>query len=208
MILLIKEVGETPETDEFIENIKNSQKPILLILNKIDTSNQEEVETKLNAWKEIVQSKDAMAVSAIEKFGVEGILPRIIELLPEHPPYFDKEEFTDKPERFFAAEIIREKILTNYQKEIPYSTEVVISSFKETDNIIKIMAEIYVERDSQKGIIIGHKGSALKKVGIQARKEMEAFFMKQIHLETHVKVEPNWRSKEKALLKFGYNTKD
>jgi GTPase len=208
VVLLLKEMGETPEKDEFIENVIKTGKPIFFILNKIDTSNQEEVETKLKLWQELIPCKEVLAVSALEKFGIESILPKIIELLPEHPPYFDKEDYTDKPERFFAAEIIREKILLNYQREIPYSSEVVITSFKEDTNIIRIMAEIFVERDSQKGIIIGHKGAALKKVGIQARKEMEAFFMKQIHLETHVKVEPDWRSKEKSLHKFGYNSKD
>lgn len=208
VILLLKEIGEVPEKDEFIENITKTNKPVFFILNKIDTSNQDEVDTKIKAWQEIIPCTETLAVSALEKFGIESILPKIINLLPEHPPYFGKDDYTDKPERFFAAEIIREKILLNYQKEIPYSTEVVITSFKEDDNIIRIMAEIFVERDSQKGIIIGHKGAALKKVGIQARKEMEAFFMKQIHLETHVKVEPDWRSKEKALLKFGYNSKD
>lgn len=208
VILLIKEVGETPEKDEFIEMVLRTEKPVFLVINKIDTSNQEEVEAKIKAWQEIIPSKEVMAVSALEKFGVESILPKLIELLPNHPPYFDKGEYTDKPERFFAAEIIREKIFLNYQKEIPYSSEVVITSFKETDKIIRIMAEIYVERDSQKGIIIGHQGSALKKVGIQSRKEMEGFFMKQVHLETHVKVEPEWRSKQKSLLKFGYNNKD
>ncbi len=205
IIIYMIEVGESSLKDEDLYNkIKSSTLPLLLVINKIDLSNQNELEEQVDKWKNKLPNAEIFPISALEKFQVESLLKRIIELLPESPPYFPKDQLTDKPERFFVNEIIREKILLNYKKEIPYSVEIITEEFKEDDKIIRIRSIIMVERNSQKGIIIGHKGSALKKIGIQARKDLETFFGKQIHIELFVKVNKNWRSNQNQLKRFGY----
>jgi len=205
IIIYMIEVGESSLKDEALYNkIKSSTLPLLLVINKIDLSNQNELEAQVDKWKNKLPNAEIFPISALEKFQVESLLIRIIELLPESPPYFPKDQLTDKPERFFVNEIIREKILLNYKKEIPYSVEILTEEFKEDDKIIRIRSIIMVERDSQKGIIIGHKGSALKKIGIQARKDLETFFGKQIHIELFVKVNKNWRNNQNQLKRFGY----
>lgn len=190
--------------DSLADSLKKINAPVLFLLNKIDQAKGTQVEDKITYWKEHVKAGHYLAVSALEGLGISEIFEAIIDLLPEHPAYFPKDELTDKPEKFFVEEIIREKIFLNYKKEVPYSTEIVATEFKEDENIIRIRAEIYVERKSQKGIIIGKGGEALKKVGIQARTDLEKFFDKQIHLETFVKVAENWRKKEISLKNFGY----
>ena len=205
IIVYMIEAGESTLKDEDLYNkIKSSNIPILLIINKIDLSNQQNIEEQVEKWKDILPDAEIFPISALEKFQVENLLERLIELLPECPPYFPKDQMTDKPERFFVNEIVREKILLNYKKEIPYSVEVLTEEFKEDETIIRIRSIIMVERDSQKGIIIGHKGEALKKVGIQARKDLEAFFGKQIHIALFVKVSKNWRNNQNQLKRFGY----
>ena len=205
IIIYMIEVGESGLKDEDLYNkIKSSTLPLLLVINKIDLSNQNELENQVEKWKNKLPNAEIFPISALEKFQVESLLKRIIEILPESPPYFPKDQLTDKPERFFVNEIIREKILLNYKKEIPYSVEIITEEFKEDDEIIRIRSIIMVERNSQKGIIIGHKGSALKKIGIQARKDLETFFGKQIHIELFVKVNKNWRSNQNQLKRFGY----
>jgi len=191
--------------DEHINSkLKNTNVPFIVVVNKIDLSSQEEVMETLKYWQDEFPTADIVPISAIEKFNIERVLDLIIEKLPESPPYYDKEQLTDKTERFFVSEIIREKILLTYQKEVPYSTEVDVISFKEEDHIIKIHAEIYVARQSQKGIIIGHEGKMLKKVGTEARKDMEAFFEKKIFLNLFVKVKKDWRDSDQELKRFGY----
>ena len=205
LILFVQDGKDRNYDEELFKKIERLNIPILFVLNKVDLIQQTEVMELLDYWKQKIKTIDVIPVSALHTFNTETIFDLILEHLPEHPPYFDKEALTDKTERFLAAEIIREKIFTNYDKEIPYATEVKVQSFKEAEDIIRVSAEIYVERKSQKGIIIGKEGKALKKVGIEARKDMEAFFKKKIFLETHVRVEENWRKKEKKLNKFGYN---
>jgi GTP-binding protein Era len=178
---------------------------VLVIINKIDLTQQDKLVQLVEEWHEILPNAEIIPVSATAKFNVDVVLRRIRELIPECPPYFDKDQLTDKPARFFVSEIIREKILLFYDKEIPYSVEVGVESFKEEKNLIRINAVIYVERDSQKGIIIGHQGKALKKVATEARKALEKFFGKKIYLETYVKVDRDWRSSDKELNLFGYN---
>lgn len=190
---------------EFLEKAKNAGVPTFLIINKIDLlSSQEALEALVEKWKTILPDAEIVPICALEKFNIEQLLVRIKELLPDSPPYFDKDALTDRPARFFVNEIIREKILENYDKEIPYSTEVVVEQFHEEDKLIKIHATIYVERESQKGIIIGKRGAMLKKVGMAARTEIEAFFEKKVFLELFVKVEKDWRNKDKQLKLFGY----
>ncbi|GAA0892576.1 GTPase Era [Fulvivirga kasyanovii] len=186
------------------EHLERIDAPIIFILNKIDQAKGTQAEDKLTYWKELVKADKYLMVSALEGLGINELFDAIIELMPEHPAYFPKDELTDKPEKFFVEEIIREKIFINYKKEVPYSTEVVVTEFKEDETIIRIRAEIYVERKSQKGIIIGKGGEALKKVGIQSRADLEKFFNKQVHLETFVKVAENWRKQELSLKRFGY----
>jgi GTPase len=209
ILLFVTDIMENPdekETEEIVKKVEHMDIPVFVLLNKIDLATQELVEERINYWKtKIVNAKDVIPVSAIQSFNTQSVIDYIVENLPLHPPYFDKDQMTDKTERFFAAEIIREKIFLNYSREIPYSTEVVITDFKDEKEIIKIRAQIYVERDSQKGIIIGKAGDALKRVGTQARKDMESFFGKKVFLETHVKVEADWRTKENILKRFGYN---
>lgn len=205
VLIYMVEIGEKELKDEaFFNKIKNAKIPVLLVLNKIDTSTQEEVEEKVHYWKNKVPNAELFIISAIENFNVQAVFDRIIELLPESPAFYPKDQLTDKPERFFVNETIREKILLNYKKEIPYSVEIETEDFKETNSLIKIRSVIMVERDTQKGIIIGHKGSALKRVGVEARKDLEKFFNKKIHLELYVKVNKNWRSDKKQLRRFGY----
>ncbi len=196
-------IDSVDKNPDFVEKIKHMP-VILLVINKIDLTNEQELCALVDRWKEVLPQAEIYPASAIEKFNVDQLFKRIKELLPESPPFFDKDQLTDKPARFFVNEIIREKILLNYDKEIPYSTEVVVEQFKEEENIIRINAVVYVERDSQKGIIIGHGGKSLKKVGMDARKDLEAFFEKKVFLELFVKVEKDWRNKDKQLKHFGY----
>lgn len=205
VLIYMVEIGEKDLKDEaFFKKITNSKIPVLLLLNKIDTSDQQKLEEQLDFWKAKVPNAETYAISALENFGVAEVFKRIVELLPESPAFYPKDQLTDKPERFFVNEAIREKILLNYKKEIPYAVEIDTEEFFEDDNIIRIRSVIMVERETQKGIIIGHKGAALKKVGVQARKDLEQFFGKQIHLELYVKVNKNWRSNPRQLKRFGY----
>jgi len=204
VVLFVTEVGEKAAGHEVLPLLQRTQAPIILVLNKIDLSNEEELKRKTEEWETAIQPAAIIPISALLNANVQTLFDAIITRLPFHPPYFDEDELTDKPERFFASEIVREKIFLNYRQEIPYSSEVVISEFKERDDMIVIRAEILVERKSQKGIIIGEKGIMLKKIGTQAREDMEAFFGKKVFLEQHVKVEPDWRSKENKLRQFGY----
>src|SRR5688572_16124465 len=204
LILLVVELGEKYDALLF-DRFKRIQTPILLVVNKIDQAKGSQVHDKIQHWKEHLPNVTmTMAVSAKNGENTDDLLKKVIELMPEHPAFFPQDEFTDRSERFFAAEIIREKIFLNYEQEVPYSTEVMISEFKEEEAIIRMRAEIFVERDSQKGIIIGNKGSALKKLGTDARKDLETFFQKKIFLETHVKVADNWRKQQNKLRQFGY----
>ena len=208
VLIYIVEIGEQGLKDEaFFNKIAHSEVPVLLLLNKIDKSNQEQLEEQVKYWAEKVPTAEIHPISALEGFNVSEVFNRIIELLPESPAFYPKDTLTDKPERFFVNEIIREKILIHYKKEIPYSVEIETSEFFEEDKIIRMRSVIMVERETQKGIIIGHKGAALKRVGVEARKDLEKFFGKQVHLELYVKVNKNWRSDSKQLRRFGYNDK-
>ncbi|WP_287828361.1 GTPase Era [Bacteroides sp.] len=189
---------------DFIDKVANLDVPVLVLINKIDLSNQEDLSALVENWGTLLPKAEIIPISAKSNFNVDYILKRVTELIPECPPYYEKDQWTDKPARFFVSEIVREKILLYYDKEIPYATEVVVESFKEDKNKIVISVVIYVERDSQKGIIIGKQGKALKKVVTEARKELEQFFNKKIFLETFVKVEKDWRSSDKELKNFGY----
>ena len=208
VLVYMVEIGEKELKDEaFFKKITNSEIPVLLLINKIDTSNQEQLEEQVKLWSEKVPNALIYPISALEGFNVKEVFEKIIELLPESPAFYPKDQLTDKPERFFVNENIREKILLNYKKEIPYAVEVDTEEFFEEENIIRMRSVIMVERETQKGIIIGHKGSALKKVGVEARKDLEKFFGKQVHLELYVKVNKNWRSDQRQLKRFGYNQK-
>lgn len=206
ILLYVTDVVENPEKNiDFLDKVKQLPIPVILLINKIDESNQKELGMIVTKWHSLLPNAEILPISAKNKFGVELLMKRIKELLPESPAYFDKDQLTDKPAKFFVSEMIREKILLYYDKEIPYSVEVRVEQFKETDTSIHINAVIYVERDSQKGIIIGHKGIALKKVSSEARKALEKFFDKKIYLETFVKVDKDWRSSQRELDSFGYN---
>ena len=206
ILIYMVEIGEKELKDEaFFEKIKSSKAPVLMLLNKIDTSNQEQLEAQAALWQQNVPNAEFFPISALEGFNVKNVLDRIIELLPESPAYYPKDQLTDKPERFFVNECIREKILIHYKKEIPYAVEVLTEEFFEEEEIIRMRSVIMVERETQKGIVIGHKGSALKRVGVEARKDLEKFFGKQVHLELYVKVNKNWRSNQNQLKRFGYN---
>ncbi|WP_299367720.1 GTPase Era [Winogradskyella sp.] len=208
VLIYMVEIGEKELKDEaFFKKITNSKIPVLLLLNKIDNSNQEELEAQAELWQNKVPNAEFYPISALNGFNVENVFQRIIELLPESPPFYPKDQLTDRPERFFVNEAIREKILLHYKKEIPYAVEVDTEEFFEEEKIIRIRSVIMVERETQKGIIIGHKGTALKRVGVEARKDLEQFFDKQIHLELYVKVNKNWRSNQNQLKRFGYNQK-
>lgn len=206
VLLYMVEIGEKALKDEgFFEKIKNSKIPVLLLLNKVDTATQELLEEQVQYWQKMLPNVELHPISALSNFNIKGVFERIIELLPQSPPYYPKDQLTDKPERFFVNETIREKILLYYKKEIPYAVEIDTEEFFEDKTIIRMRSVIMVERDSQKGIIIGHKGAALKKVGVESRKDLEKFFGKQVHLELYVKVNKNWRSNERQLKRFGYN---
>ena len=198
-------VEKADKNTDFLEKVERLKVPVLVLINKIDLSNQVELTKKVEEWHAVLPQAEIIPISALHRFNVDVVLRRIEALLPESPAYFDKDQWTDKPARFFVTEIIREKILLYYDKEIPYSVEVVVEQFKETDKNIHINAVIYVERESQKGIIIGHQCVALKKVSTEARKSLEHFFGKSIYLETFVKVDKNWRSSEAAMKAYGYS---
>ncbi|ATV37992.1 GTPase Era [Prevotella intermedia] len=206
ILLYVTDVIEKPEKNtDFLEKVAKMQIPVILLINKIDESDQKTLVTLVEKWHELLPKAEILPISAKNKFGTDTLMKRIKELLPESPAYFDKDQLTDKPAKFFVSEIIREKILRYYDKEVPYSVEVVVERFKEDEKKIHINAVIYVERDSQKGIIIGHQGQALKKVSTEARKSLEKFFDKKIYLETFVKVDKDWRNSQKELGNFGYN---
>ncbi len=207
VVLFVTEIGEKAADHEVLPLLKRTDSPVVLVLNKIDLSDQATVDAKMEEWQQALEPAAIIPISALHSANVETLFHTVVTRLPEHPPYFTEDELTDKPERFFASEIIREKIFLNYRQEIPYSSEVVVTEFKEKEDIIVIRTEIMVERKSQKGILIGDKGSMMKKVGIQARQDLEKFFGKKVFLETFVKVEPNWRSKDDKLRQFGYNEK-
>lgn len=205
VIIYMLEIGETSiKNNQVHKKILNANVPTFILLNKIDLSDQKNLEDQVILWRELYPKANVYPISALNNFNIDIVLKHLIELIPQSPPYFPKDQLTDKPERFFVNEILREKILLYYNKEIPYSVEVVTEDFKEEENIIKIKSVIFVERDSQKGIIIGHKGSALKKIGTKARQGLEVFFGKKIYIELQVKVSKNWRSNAKLLKKFGY----
>ena len=205
VLLYVTDVVETPDkNNDFVEKVAAMEVPVILLINKIDLSNQQALEQIVAAWHELLPKAEIVPISAANRFNVDYVMKRVRELLPDSPPYFDKDQWTDKPARFFVTEIIREKILLFYDKEIPYSVEVVVEQFKEQPKSIQINAVIYVERDSQKGIIIGKQGRALKKVATEARRDLEKFFGKSIFLETFVKVDKDWRSSDKELRNFGY----
>lgn len=205
VLLYVTDTVEKPDKNtDFMEKVRNLNVPVILLINKIDLINQDLLVKLVEDWHEMLPNAEIIPISAIAKFNVDVVMRRIKELLPDSPPYFGKDQWTDKPARFFVTEIIREKILLYYDKEIPYSVEVVVEKFKEEDNCIHINAVIFVERESQKGIIIGKQGKALKKVATEARKTLEHFFGKSIYLETFVKVDKDWRSSDKELRNFGY----
>ena len=205
VLLYVTDMVEKPDKNaDFIEKVAQMSVPVLVLINKIDLGNQESLSQKAEEWHAVLPKAEIYPISALHKFGVDQVLNRIKELLPESPAYFDKDTWTDKPARFFVTEIIREKILLYYDKEIPYSVEPVVERFKESDKIIRIEAVIYVERESQKGIIIGHQGVALKRVSTEARRELERFFGKQIYLQCFVKVDKDWRSSDRAMKQYGY----
>lgn len=206
VLIYMVEIGEQELKDEaFFNKITNSKIPVLLLLNKIDKSDQAQLESQVALWSSKVPNAEIFPISALEGFNVKEVFGRIIELLPMSPAFYPKDQLTDKPERFFVNETIREKILMHYKKEIPYAVEIDTEEFFEEEKIIRMRSVIMVERETQKGIIIGHKGSALKRVGIESRKDLEKFFGKQVHLELYVKVNKNWRSNQRQLKRFGYN---
>ena len=206
VLLYVTDMVETPDKNsDFLDKVKRMTVPVLVLINKIDLSDQKALAEKVELWHEALPEAEIVPISALHRFNVDNVLRRIQELLPESPAYFDKDQWTDKPARFFVTEIIREKILLYYDKEIPYSVEVVVEQFKETPKNIRISAVIFVERDSQKGIIIGHGGIALKRVSTEARKSLEKFFGKSIFLEVFVKVDKDWRQSDRAMKAYGYN---
>ena len=204
IILLVIDPFDKHQDNMVLPLLEKANVPIILVINKIDLSNQKDLETRINAWSKALDFHEIIPLSALNGFNIEQLLTTILSLTPQHPPYFPDGELTDRTERFFTSEIIREKIFLNYKKEVPYSTEVSIDSFQDEGDIAKIRAVIYVERDSQKGIIIGKGGSSLKKVGTEARIDLEEFLEKKVFLETHVKVEKDWRKKDLKLKRFGY----
>lgn len=206
ILIYMVEIGEKSlKDDAFFHRITSSKTPVILLINKIDASDQEMLETQAEFWQQKVPNAEFYPISALTGFNVKNVFDRIIELLPESPPFYPKDQLTDKPERFFVNEKIREKILMHYKKEIPYAVEVDTEEFFEEEKIIRMRSVIMVERETQKGILIGHKGKALKRVGSEARKDLEQFFGKQVHLELYVKVNKNWRSNSRQLKRFGYD---
>ena len=206
VLLYVTDVIESPtKNKDFLDKVAREKIPILLVINKIDLlKGNDDLVRIIDQWKQLLPNAEVFPTSALENFNVDNIMKRIVELLPESPPYFGKDALTDRSSRFFVTEIVREKILMTYDKEVPYATQVIVEKFDESDNAIHIMAVIYVERDSQKGIIIGHQGKMLKRVGTEARKDIEKFFEKKVFLELYVKVEKDWRNQEKKLKAFGY----
>jgi GTP-binding protein Era len=206
VLLYVTDVIDSIEKNaDFLDRVRCNPSKTILIINKIDLIDEQKLIVLVETWQKLLPNAEICPISAIEKFGIEQLMRRITELLPESPPFFDKDALTDKPERFFVNEIIREKILLNYEKEVPYSVEVTVEEFKEEENLIKISAVIFCERESQKGIIIGKNGAALKKIGTEARKDIEKFFLKKIFLQLFVKVEKDWRQRENKLRNFGYH---
>ncbi len=206
ILLYVTDIYETLDKNEnFLKKVKSAKVPVLLLINKIDLSDNEKVNSLIDVWQKELPNAEIYAMSALKTFNVETIFNRVLELLPEGPAYYPKDQLTDKTERFFVEEIVREKILLHYKKEIPYSVEILVEEFKETDDIIRIRTIIFVERDSQKGIIIGHQGKALKRVGTEARQDIERFFDKKVFIELYVKVNKDWRNKDNTLKRFGYN---
>jgi GTP-binding protein Era len=206
VILYVTDVVEKQDKNsEFLNKIRHSNAPVIILINKIDLSSQDEVLKLYRFWNDLLPAADIYAVSATEKFNIAPVFDRILELLPENPPYFPKDELTDRNERFFVTEIIREKILLNYEKEVPYSVEVEVEEFKEEEKLLSLRCVIHVARDSQKGILIGHQGKALKKVGTDARRDIEEFFGKKVFMELYVKVSKDWRDSERSLNRFGYD---
>ena len=201
-------IEKVDKNGEFLQKVAKMSVPVLVLINKIDLTDQQKLEALVETWHSLLPKAEIIPISASNKFNVDVVMRRVKDLIPDSPPYFDKDQWTDKPARFFVSEILREKILLYYDKEIPYSVEVVVEQFKETEKKISINAVIYVERDSQKGIIIGHQGKALKRVSTEARKSLEKFFGKTIYLETFVKVDKDWRNSDKELRNFGYDQKD
>lgn len=204
LIYMTDVVEKISKNEEFLDKVRKVNVPVLLLINKIDQTNQKDLEDLVEQWHELLPKAEIYPLSALNKFNIDVVKKRVLELLPESPPYFEKDALTDRPARFFVTEIIREKIFLYYQKEIPYSVEVVVEEFKEEAKIINIRALIIVERETQKGIIIGHKGLALKKVGEMSRKDIERFFDKKVFLTMYVKVEKDWRSRDNLLRQFGY----
>ena len=205
VILFVTDIYESGMNHEqTLERLKKTSIPVILLLNKIDQSDQEKIEEKVNYWHKEMPNAEILPISALEGFNVEPLWKRILELIPESPPYYEKDEISDRPMRFFVSEMIREKIFQNYKKEVPYATQVEVEEYKEDEKIIRIRAVIYVERKTQKGILIGHQGQKIKKVGIEARKDIEKFVDKQVHLELFVKVDEDWRGNERKLEKHGY----
>ena len=209
VLLYVTDVVEKAEkNDDFIDKVSKLDVPVIVLINKIDLTDQQKLETLVESWHSLLPKAEIIPISASNKFNVDVVMRRVKDLMPDSPPYFDKDQWTDKPARFFVSEILREKILLYYDKEIPYSVEVVVEQFKEAEKKISINAVIYVERESQKGIIIGHQGKALKRVSTEARKSLEKFFGKTIYLETFVKVDKDWRNSDQELRNFGYDQKD
>lgn len=204
VILFVTDIFEKHDENDVIERLKRTDTPVILLINKIDQATQEQVNEKITYWQENSLAQVIIPISALQGFNLDRLFDEVIQRLPQHPPYFPKDEMTDKPERFFASEILREKIFLNYKKEVPYSSEVIITSFKEREDMIVIQAEILVERTTQRAILLGEGGKMIKKTGIMAREELEKFFGKKVFLETFVKVEPDWRSKERMLKRLGY----
>ena len=205
VFLYLVEPGDRALKDQgFFNKLLNSEFPVLLIINKIDVTDQSSLENEVAYWNDALPNAEIIPISALQEANTDYLLDRLINLIPPGPPYFDKDALTDKTERFFVSEIVREQILTSYKKEVPYSVEVDVEEFKEAEDIIRIRAVIYVARESQKGIIIGHKGKMIKSVGVGARKQLEKFFVKKVHLETFVKVKKNWRDSDLQLKRFGY----
>ena len=206
VLLYVTDTVETPDKNaDFLAKVQKMSVPVLVLINKIDLTDQATLTAKVEEWSVVLPDAEVIPISALHKFNADYVLRRIRELLPESPPFFDKDQLTDKPARFFVSEIIREKILLYYTKEIPYSVEVSVEEFKESDELIRISAVIYVERESQKGIVIGHHGVALKRVSTEARRDLERFFGKKIYLSTFVKVDKDWRSSDRAMRQFGYD---
>ena len=205
VLLYVTDMVETiDKNDDFLQRVRRLDIPVLLLINKIDLTNQSDLEKRVDQWHELLPNAEIYPISALNDFGIDVIKKRVVELLPESPPYFEKDALTDKPARFFVSEIIREKALMLYRKEIPYSLEVIVEEFKEEEDIIRIRAVIWVERESQKGIVIGHKGEALKKLGTMARKDIELFFGKKVYLQLFVKVEKDWKNNDRMLRGLGY----